>query len=560
MLLLNKGKILMIRNIFLFLISVFLVSGCSDSNKKSSSDKTVFRYNETSGISSLDPAFARDQANIWAVNQIFNGLVQMNDKLEVEPCIAKSWDISPDGLTYTFHLRNDVYFHDDELFNNGKGRRVSATDFEYSFFRIIDRHVSSPGAWLFNNLSKSARNNFFGFEAANDSTFIINLEKAFPPFLGLLTMQYCSVVPIEIVENYGKDFRNHPIGTGPFKFDLWKEGTKLILKKNENYFESENGQKLPYLDAVAISFLADKQTTFMEFIQDHLDFLSGIDASYKDELINKHGGLQSKYKGKLNMESQPYLNTEYLGILVDPNNPVVKNSPLKLKAIRQAINYGFDKKKMITYLRNNLGTPALAGIVPKGLPSFDEEKVKGYSYNPALAKKLLADAGFPGGAGLPDITLNTTSSYLDLCEFMQSQLAQIGMKIKLDVSPSGTLREMIARSKVNFFRGSWIADYPDAENYLALFYSKNFSPMGPNYTHFSNAEYDNLYDKSQTEKVDKVRYEYYQKMENIILNEAPIVPLYYDQVTRFYQNNITGLGNNPMNLLTLKRVKKEIVK
>jgi oligopeptide transport system substrate-binding protein len=548
----------MIRILGLFSLSLLFLCSCGHSKKNISSKKTVFRYNESAGITSLDPAFCKDLANIWAVNQLFNGLVQFNDNMQIEPCIAKKWEISSNGLNYTFHLRNDVYFHDNELFKDGKGRKVTASDFEYSFFRIVDHHIASPGAWLFNNLSKSAKNNFYGFEAPNDSTFIINLEKPFPPFLGLLTMQYCSVVPIEAVENYGKDFRNHPVGTGPFKFSLWKEGSKLILARNEHYFEKENGQQLPYIDAVSVSFLPDKQTAFMEFIQNHLDFMSGIDGSYKDELITKHGKLQARYQDKISMETMPYLNTEYLGILVDQNNPVVKDSPLRLQAIRQAINYGFDRKKMITYLRNNLATPAMAGIVPRGLPSYNAKKVKGYDYDPLRAKKILAEAGFPDGKGLPEITLNTTASYLDLCEFIQSQLSQIGIKIKLDVSPSGTLREMIARSKVGFFRGSWVADYPDAENYLALFYSPNFSPMGPNYTHFSNANYDALYDKSQQEKNDSIRYSYYQKMENIILEAAPIVPLYYDQVARFSQISISDLGNNPMNLLTLKRVKKKL--
>ena len=547
----------MIQKYFLLFCCLLVLAGCGSKKHAGSASKTIFRYNESAGITSLDPAFCKDQANIWAVNQLFNGLVQINDKMQIEPCIAKSWEISQDGLVYTFHLRNDVYFHDHELFHNGKGRRVRASDFEYSFFRIVDRHIASPGAWLFNNLSKSAQNNFYGFEARNDSTFIISLSKPFPPFLGLLTMQYCSVVPIEVVENYGRDFRNHPVGTGPFKFSLWKEGSKLILTKNDHYFEMEKGVPLPYLDAIAISFLPDKQTGFMEFIQNHLDFMSGLDGSYKDEIITKHGKLQARYRDKIHMETMPYLNTEYLGILVDPNNPVVKNSPLRLQAIRQAINYGFDRKKMITYLRNNLGTPALSGIVPKGLPSFDENIVKGYSYDPEKAKRILAAAGFPNGDGLPEITLNTSAAYLDLCEFIQSQLSQIGIKIKMEISPSGTLREMIARSKVGFFRGSWVADYPDAENYLALFYSPNFSPMGPNYTHFKNAAYDALYEKSELEKDDQIRYSNYQKMENIILEAAPIVPLYYDQVARFYQKSVTGLGNNPMNLLTLKRVRKK---
>lgn len=539
---------------FLSLLVVFF--SCSDKKAEKYSDKTIFRYNESAGITSLDPAFSRDQANIWAVNQVFNGLVQMSDKMEVEPCIAKNWEISPDGKTYTFHLRDDVFFHDNDLFPNGKGRKVGAKDFEYSFWRIIDRSVASPGAWIFNNLSKSAKNNFLGFEAPDDSTFIISLEKPFPPFLGLLTMQYCSVVPIEVVENYGKDFRNHPVGTGPFKLGYWKEGTNLVLIKNENYFEKEGEKILPYLDAIVVSFLPDKQTAFMEFLQGHLDFLSGIDASYKDELITKHGKLQAKHKGKIVMESQPYLNTEYLGFLIDPDNPIVKESPLKVKALRKAINYGFDRKRMVTYLRNNIGTPAVSGMIPQGLPSYNEKEVKGYMYNPNETKRLLAEAGFPGGNGLPEIILSTTPSYLDLCEYMQGQLKDIGFKIKVDVNPGGTLREMIARGKVNFFRASWIADYPDGENYLTLFYSKNFAPAGPNYTHFKNKEFDALYEAAMQEKDDQKRYSMYRKMDQLIIDEAPVVPLYYDQVTRFYHNNIQGLGSNAMNLLSLKRVKK----
>ena len=190
------------------------------------------------------------------------------------------------------------------------------------------------------------------------------------------------------------------------------------------------------------------------------------------------------------------------------------------------------------------------------MPSFDSTKMKAYEYNPAKARKLLSDAGFPNGVDLPEITLNTTSSYLDICEYIQQQLSEIGIKIKVDVNPPATLREMIARSKISFFRGSWIADYPDAENYLSLFYSKNFCPKGPNYTHFFDANYDVLFEKAQLETNDSVRYEYYNEMNRIIMEEAPVVVLYYDQVLRFCQKNIIGLTSNPMNLLTLKNVKK----
>ena len=538
----------------IFIFSIFLIScGRRAADDK---NKTVFRYNEKAGITSLDPAFAKDQACIWACNQLFNGLVQLNDKLEILPCIARSWEVSTDGLIYTFHIRHDVFFHDNNLFQNGKGRKVIASDFVYSFKRLIDPAVASPGAWIFNNVNDDLSGDKFNFKAKNDSTLLIALKAPSPPFIGLLSMQYCSVVPKEIVEHYGKDFRKNPVGTGPFKFKAWVEGVKLVLAKNENYFEYDGSKRLPYLDAVAVTFNTDMQSVFLEFLKGNIDFLNSIHPSYKDELLTKSGQLNPKYKNRFNILTQPYLNTEYLGFLVDSLSPLFKGSPTRMKAVRQAINHGFDRSKMIKYLRNNIGYPGVFGFVPIGMPSFDSSKIKGYNYDPELSKKLLVDAGFPNGDGLPEITLSVDKTYLDLCEYIQQQLSEIGIKIKIDVNPAATLREMIAKSKIIFFRGSWIADYPDAENYLSLFYSKNYCPKGPNYTHFSNKTYDANYEQAQKENNDSARFCLYRKMDQIIMDESPVIVLYYDQILRFTQKNISGLTSNPMNLLNLKRVKK----
>jgi len=224
--------------------------------------------------------------------------------------------------------------------------------------------------------------------------------------------------------------------------------------------------------------------------------------------------------------------------------------------VRQAINYGFDRVKMMRYLRNNIGIAGTAGFVPAGIPWFDQKQVGGYYYDPAKAMHLLGKAGYPGGKGLPPITLTTNASYLDLCKFIQSQLGEIGITIKIDVTPPATLREMIAQSKVSFFRGSWIADYPDAENYLSLFYTPNFCPAGPNYTHFSLPSFDKLYQESMKVTNDSLRGLMYMQMDKLLIEEAPAVVLYYDEVLRFSQKNISGLGSNPLNLLNLKNVKK----
>ncbi|MDA3954990.1 MAG: ABC transporter substrate-binding protein [Bacteroidales bacterium] len=536
-----------IKIIFYFFIIV-LFSSCYNETKIS--HKNVFRYNESKGIASLDPAYAKSQVLIWPANQLYNGLVQMDNDLNILPCIAKKWVVLNSGITYKFTLRDDVYFHNHILFENGLGRKVTAKDFEYSLNRITNPKTASPGAWIFNNVAEN------GIKALNDSVVMIQLKSPFPAFLGLLTMQYCSVLPFEIVEHFGTDFRNNPVGTGPFQFKIWKENEKLVLVKNPNYFEKDSlGNNLPYLDAVSITFINDKQSEFLEFLKGNIDFISGLNATNKDELITKNGKLNPKYSNQIKMINQPYLNTEYLGFLLDTTKAITKSSPVLNKKIRQAINYGFDRQKMMKYLRNSIGTPAINGFIPKGLPSFSEEFV-GYTYDPDKTRKLLIEAGFPNGVGLPSIVLTTTSDYLDLCEYIQQELAQFGIDISIDVSTGAIFRDMVANSKINFFRGSWIADYPDAENYLTLFYSKNFSPSGPNYTHYFNSEYDKLYKQAMLAVNDSVRYDIYNKMNRLIIDDAVIVPLYYDEVIRFVNFDIYGFESNPMNLLNLKQVKK----
>lgn len=529
------------------LIFGLLFNSCSEEIEYD--DRQIFRYNSHSGISSLDPSFSKAQYEIWACNQIFNGLVQMDRELNVLPCIAKSWTLDSSGTVYSFILREDVFFHENKCFKDTNTRTVNSQDFLYSFLRLQSKELAAPGSWVFKNVLE--------FSAPNPNIFVIKLKEAFPPFLGLLTMKYCSVIPKEAVDLYGNEFRSNPVGTGPFYFKIWKENEKLVFRKNTNYFEKdEQGNQLPYLESIAISFIPDKQAAFLEFIKGNMDILSGIDASYKDELLNPIGELNEKYSKDFEIFRTPYLNTEYLAFLMDTAKDVLKNSPVKIKKIRQAINYGFDRKKMMRYLRNNIGSPAYSGIIPKGLPAFDSIKIPGYSYKPDLAAQLLVEAGFPNGKGLSPIKIQTNASYLDLCEYIQGELASLGLKIEVEVSPPSTLRQAISTSKVDFFRASWIADYPDAENYLSLFYSENWVPNGPNYTHFKNAQFDRWYLESSKETNDSARRSIYRKMDSLVISEAPIVPLYYDEVLRFYPKNITGLEGNPMNLLDLKRVSK----
>ncbi|WP_249219718.1 ABC transporter substrate-binding protein [Chitinophaga sp. HK235] len=529
-------------------VSSLLLGACGNAENH---DKQVFRYNQTEGISSLDPAFAKSQAVIWAVSQLYNTLVAPDTNLTIRPSLAKQWRVSPDHRTYTFDLRTDVFFHDSDVFPGGKGRRMTAKDVVYSLSRITDPATASPGAWIFNGRIADG-----GFRALNDSTFELTLVRPFHPILGILSMQYCSIVPREAVEKYGKDFRNHPCGTGPFSFFFWDEGQSLVLHRNPHYFEKDSsGHQLPYLDAVQISFLDSKASEFLLFRQGQLDFINDIDASFKDEVLTKQGRLKSEWKGKMVLDKKPFLNVEYLGFLVDSANALVKGSPTRQKKIRQAINYGIDRTKMITYLRNGKGIPAISGFVPAGLPSFDTGKVKGYTYNPAMARQLLQEAGYPGGKGLSQIRLMSIPIYADMADYVANQLQEIGIRIQVEVVQKSLLLEQTAKSQALFFRGSWIADYPDAESYLAMFYSRN--PAPPNYTRYANAAFDKLYEQALEENNDSLRYTLYQEMDRQIIADAPVVPLFYDEVVRLVQPGIKGFYNNGMNLLELRYVRKK---
>ena len=532
------------KSLTIIVFAIGLIS-CYNSDKRS---ENVFHYNEQTGIASLDPAFAKNQSIMWAVHQLYNTLVEVDSQLNIVPSLAKRWEISPDKTTYTFYLRNDVVFHDDACFPNGRGRAMTARDVEYSFNRIVDKNTASPGSWIFNGKIDTTN----GFKAIDDTIFQLKLIKPYQPMLGILSMQYSSIVPQEAVEKYGTDFRRHAVGTGPFQFVAWEEGQAMVMKKNSKYFEKdENGVRLPYLSGIKISFFDSKATEFLLFRQKKLDFINDIDASFKDEVLTKKGTLRNEWQKKIQLQTHPYLNIEYFGILVDTTQPLLKNSPLASKKIRQAINYGFDRQKMVLYLRNSLGIPAQSGFVPAGLPSFDSTKVKGYIYNPELSRKLIREAGFTNQT-LPTIKLQTIPIYSEIASYVARQLEEVGFKIQVDVVQKSLLLDLTSNSKTPFFRGSWIADYPDAENYLSVFYSKN--PAPPNYTRYKNPRFDALFEKAITETNDSLRYQLYQQADQLMMEDAPVVPLWYDVVVHLVQPNVKGFPANALNLLELRRV------
>ena len=521
-------------------ILIGLLAGCSSDVKVDS--QKVFRFNVHENINTLDPAYARDLRSIWAMNQIFNGLVRLDHKLAIQPDIATHWEISEDAKTYLFYLRDDAYFHESEIFGDQQTRTVTASDFVYSFDRIRDKTIASPGLWTLESVKS--------YEAIDEHTLKIELTNPFSPFLGILSMKYLSVLPKELGNDPQSTVGLQPIGTGPFYVKAWMQNLKMVLRKHPWYFETdENGDRLPHLESVAITFVPDKQSEFLLFIQGKLDMINSLDASYKDELLNKKGELKVKYIDKVKLLRSPYLNTEYIGIYLDAEVPEIQSL-----ALRKALNYGLDRNEMIRFLKNNIGRPANKGFIPDGLN--DDLDVKGYAYEPEKAKELVEQFRNDTGIQTPTLTLATDANYVDLCTYLQNVYQQIGITIKIEVMPSAALREAKSNGKLQLFRASWVADYPDPENYLLPYQSDNFSPNGPNYTHFNSNTFDQGY-KAVAEELDtNHRNAMISRLDQQLVDQAPFILLYYDEVLRFVHPNVEGMIPNPVNMLDLRKVRK----
>ena len=531
------------------LLVFFLFSSCgSEKTTLSSEQKAIFKYNEPGGILWLDPAKMTKYEDFLAAQHLFNGLVSLDDDLNLVPSIAQSWNLSEDGKTYTFFLRKDVFFHDSKLLNQNTSN-VKAEDVVYSFNRIIDPSTASPGKYIFNELVLFPN----GIVALDDYTLQINLKKPQPSFIYQLCLPYASIVPSEVVDYYGLNFSQHVIGTGPFVLNKWKKDVKLILNRNINYFEKDSSaNSLPYLDAVSVTFIKDRNQEYINFKSGKLDMISGLDQDGKDVLLSPTGELKSEHKTDFYLEKKPWLNTDYIGILVDDSINSLTDNPLRFKLLRNAIGYSIDRKKLVKYLRNGIGVAANDGFIPKGMPGFDDFKIQGYQFNLPKAQQLLKKAGVKNVS----ITLSATEQYKTLCEFIQNEIQQLGITVQVAIFPSSALRQRVGNFEASFYRKSWVADFPEPINYFQLFYGNNFFPdNGYNYYHFKNDDYDSLYVLALAEQNKVQRYVFYRKMQQIIHDYAPVIPLFYAETLRFYHKYVQGISSNSMNMLNLKKVK-----
>lgn len=532
----------------------------------------IYRINELENIRSLDPVGINDVVSHHVAHQIYDLLVDLDTSLNLTPQLATRWEVSEDGLVYTFHLRKGVKFQDNPCFPDGKGREFNAKDVKYSFDRVCNPATGTLGFDYFKNHVEGA-NEYYqemtvarkesrdpklpgvsGYIAKDDSTFQIKLKKPFGPFIYYLTLAYSYVVPKEAVEKYGKDFFQNPVGTGPFVFVDWKPDLELNLKKNPDYWEKDKfGNQIPYLEGAKFKFLKEVSQQLLEFRNGNLDECYRIPNESFKAIVTPEKTLTPEFS-QFKLQKVPSLAIQFYGFLT--TGKIFNN-----EKVRQAFNYAIDRNKIIKFVLNGQGyMEAIYGIVPPAMPNYDYKQIKGYGFDLTKARQLMAEAGYPDGKGFPDAVLQINSGgdrNIQIAESIQSMLKEIGVNMKLNIIQFAQHLDNIDAGRADFYRLGWIADYPDPENFLNLYYGKNV-PKDPtaispiNSTRYQNSDYDEIYEKAISTTDQAERYKLYLQAEQIAVSQAPMMFIYYDEDYRLLQNYVNGYALDPMHRVNFR--------
>jgi oligopeptide transport system substrate-binding protein len=466
----------------------------------------------------LDPAVAVDIYSVTVIQQIFDGLVQFDKDLNIIPGLAQSWTISPDGLTYAFYLRKGVKFH--------HGREMTAKDVVYSLTRILDPKVKSPAANFFDRVIGSKEfqegnaQSVKGIVAPDPYTIIIRLSEPYTPFISILGMNKFKILPREEVEKSEIGFGKSPVGTGPFKFVSMKEGEEILLEANPFYFGGK-----PYLDKIVFKIFhgSPREEILRLFKTGELEDAPVPFKELEDLTRSRQYTLLQK----------PILSLRFYGL-----NP--QFGPLKIKNVRKAIHFSVP--------REEIGREVLKGmanvtdrIIPLGMPGYQPGKTA-FGYQPSKARDLLKEAGYPLGRGLPPIEFwSAAKSELAVKELdmLKSSLAQNGIPLNIQYETQWPkFQELLSAKKAPMFMYAWYADFPDPDNFLGtLFHSKSRY----NYMTYAHPEVDRLIDRAKTERDYLKRMEIYRKIEEIVLEDTPIVPMVNHLFQWVFQPYVKGI-------------------
>ncbi|MEI6809648.1 MAG: ABC transporter substrate-binding protein, partial [bacterium] len=490
-----------------------------------------------------------------------------------EPQLAESLpEISPDGLVYTFKIRKGIFFQNDPCFtnSNGKGRELAAEDFVYSFKRLADIKNEATGYWLFDDrivgldefrtMSAGKHPTEYslpveGLQALDRYTLRIILKKPYPQLLWALTMDYAYAVPHEAVEYYKREFLNHPVGTGPYILSAWQRNYRVEYIRNPKWAETgrkeiypeegtpddkgngllaDAGRTIPFVDRLVQYVIDDESTQWLLFVTGDLES-SGVSRDNMNAVLMKGGVLADSLarRGVVLNKSQR-LDVYYLGfnmddpVVGDSSDPVIRE---KHKKLRQALTCAFNSEDWVKFYHGRI--TRAKGPIPPGIPDY-EDKPTPYPFDLDKAKLLLAGAGYKDGLN-PEtgraLELSVEMGGADTqqrqaIELVTSFMSKIGIRLNPSYNNWPTFLMKMERRQAQMYQLGWVADYPDAENFLQLFYGKNASP-GPNHSNYLNPEYDSLYEKMRIMKESPERTELCRKMSAMVAEDCPWIFMHH---------------------------------
>jgi oligopeptide transport system substrate-binding protein len=461
--------------------------------------RTLIDSRDTYDPRSLDPALSTDVPTGRAVGYVFDGLVRFTPDAQVVPGLAKTWDVSPDGLTYTFHLRSGVKFHD--------GRPFSAHNVVNSFQRVLDPATKGGRGWPLYPIAGAEEfadgkggKSVSGLSAPNDTTVVIRLKEPFAIFPKLLAMPVAAIVPDSVPSNFGE----HPVGTGPWKFVEWKHDDYLKFARNDAYFDGP-----PKADSLMARIIPEPSTAVAEFESGNVDVL------YVPEGETRNWEQTDEKKAML--ESAPALRVFYIAINTT-------RGPLADPRVRQALNYATDVKPILESIVSGRGNLA-AGVIPPSLPGGDSTR-KGYTHDVAKAKQLLAAAGYANGIDV-ELWSSQTPPFPRIAQAVQANLKDAGVRVKLVQRDASSMREAARAGQTDMALKDWFADYPDGENFLyPLLHSAN-KGVGGNVSFYSNPQFDKLVSAARREQDEAKRTAMYKQADEMAFNDAPMIYLFF---------------------------------
>jgi peptide/nickel transport system substrate-binding protein len=556
-------------NISILLIATsFFLFSCKDNGSGKLSDKNggTFVMAENNQIGSIYPISITNQVEALVVGQIHESLVRLDSKtLEPIPGLAEKWEISQDGRIITFHLTKGAHFQDDKCYKDGKGPEITSKDIKFSLELLATK---TDDNYQFNTILKDRLvgvNDFFdkksttisGIKIIDDYTFSLELVNPSLSFMKLLANPSAAIMSETAIKAYGKNIKT---GAGPFIYDASSSADKIVLVKNPNYFLKDSaGCALPYLDSVVVNLMPSIEDGLSMFENEKIDLINTLPSLRVKDVVEKNIKEFVSHPPKSLLQREPEMLSQFYVFNT-------KQKPFDNANVRQAINYAIDREKLVdNVLQGQAIGAAIHGITPNTFIGYDIKKINGYSLNIEKAKRLLSEAGYPDGKGFPEVRIlvnSGNSRNSSVAVELQKQLkANLNINVNFESLPNVQKYELQMHGKSDIYRDAWVADFSSPESFLSLFVGDGVpadtsAPSFPNTSRYQNATYDLYFKKGRDSNIKDSSYAYFMQAEQVLMNDAVIIPLWYEGSYRLLTNKVKGLNLNAMRYYDLTKTYK----